>query len=127
MDFDARKGLTLGSWIILALYILILGLGLLDFVRTTQSFASIFDQLGGELPWITRTSIMLADMITHGFLLVPIVLFVAFLIYKEIKWRSKIKTLIANNVAFSLTVALGYSLRLAMTLPMFEIIKALSE
>jgi type II secretory pathway component PulF len=102
METDRYRGLAIGSWTILTLYIVVLGLGVLDFVRTTQSFASILDQLGGELPWLTRISIMLSDMIKHGFLLVPIVLFVAFLIYKEIKWRSKNKLPRRKRTGYSL-------------------------
>jgi type II secretory pathway component PulF len=125
VDADDRKDLAISSWVILGLYIVVLGFGTLDFVRTTTSFASILDQLGGELSWRTRTAIRLADMIRFGTLIVPLLLFVAFLIFKEIKWKSKVRALLLNNVVFLATLTVGYTLRVAMIQPMIEIIGAL--
>jgi type II secretory pathway component PulF len=127
MDAEDRKDLTISSWAILGIYIVVLFFGTLDFVRTTTLFAGILDQLGGELSWRTRLTIQLSDGIRVGMFILPIVAFVAFLIYKEIKWKSKIRALIVNNVVFLATLTIGYNLRVAMLEPMMNIIGALSR
>jgi type II secretory pathway component PulF len=93
----------------------------------TTSFAGILDQLGGELSWLTKLIISLADLIRFGPLLIPLVLFVAFLIFKEIEWKSKVRTLVFNNVVFLVTLTLGFSLRVALNQSIMGIVQALSE
>jgi type II secretory pathway component PulF len=127
MDAEDRKDLTISSWAILGLYIVVLVFGTLDFVRVTTSFAGILDQLGGELSWLTKLIISLADLIRFGPLLIPLVLFVAFLIFKEIEWKSKVRTLVFNNVVFLVTLTLGFSLRVALNQSIMGIVQALSE
>jgi type II secretory pathway component PulF len=127
MEASRTRGLAIGSWTILCIYLVFFGLGTLEFVRFTVSTAGILDQLGGTLPPLTRVAIMLVDMIRFSFLWIPLVLFALFLVYKEMKWQSKIKTLVVNNVAFVVTFIIGYTLRLAMMLPMFNIIETLSR
>jgi type II secretory pathway component PulF len=127
MDAEDRKDLTISSWAILGIYIVVLIVGTLDFVRVTTSFARILDQLGGELPWRTRLAIRLSDLIRFGTLILPMVLFVAFLVFKEIRWKSKVRILLVNVVVFLVTLSLGYSLRIAMIQPMLNIIEALGR
>jgi hypothetical protein len=121
MDAEDRKDLIISSWAIPGIYIVVLGFGTLDFVRVTTSFAGILDRLGGELPWRTRIAIGLADTIRFGLGIILLVLFVAFLIFKELRWESKVRTLLVNVIVFLVTLTLGYSLRIAMIQPMLNI------
>jgi type II secretory pathway component PulF len=127
MNAEDRKDLEISSWAILGIYIVVLFFGTLDFVRVTTSFAGILDQLGGELSGRTRLTIQLSDGIRFGGFLIPLLGFVAFLIYKEIKWKSKIRALIVNNVVFLATLTVGYNLRVAMIEPMMNIVGVLSR
>jgi hypothetical protein len=127
MDAEDRKDLIISSWAILGIYIVVLLFGTLDFVRTTTSFASILDLMGGELSWRARMTIYLSDGIRFGTFIIPLILFVAFLIYKEVRWKSRVRVLLVNVVIFLVTLSLGFWLRLSMIQPILNIIEALGR
>jgi type II secretory pathway component PulF len=126
MDSKTHRFLTIGSWILLFAYLLLMGFGTLAHIQRVDSFAMILDQLGGTLPFTTRISIMLNDLL-KSYLWIALVLFCIFLIYKEIKWKSKVQTLVFNNVVFVVTLVLGFLIEVTLMIPMFGVMRALSQ
>jgi hypothetical protein len=127
VDVNKNNGLMIGSWTMLCIYLIILTFGTFEFVRFTRLSASILDQLGGQSPVLTRVAIVLADGIKFSFFWLPLVGFAAFLIYKELKWTSKHTTFVVNSVSLGVTVLIGYSLRFAMMMPIWNITEVLSR
>ena len=62
-----------------------------------------------------------------SFLWIILVALAAFLVYKEIRWKSKVQTLVLNNIALVITIVISYAMDAAVTIPMFGIMKSLSQ